>query len=114
MTDNFLSAPMADIAELTLRAAAGDAEADNYFRSLFPAGDCFLCDAPTERPTTIGMADPAAPGMALLAPVCPACAALPPAQRDAKALHLAKRMWPHKKWTIRRDADPAWLRGSRR
>jgi hypothetical protein len=93
---------MADIAALTARAAAGDVEADNYFRTLFPASNCFLCDALTgERPTTIGMADPAAPGMALLAPVCPACAALTPAGRDTKALHIAKRMWPTRKWSIR-------------
>jgi hypothetical protein len=115
MTDNFLSAPMADIVDLTAKAAAGDAAAAEYFFALFPASACFLCDSPTgERPTSIAMPDPAAPGMAILSAICTACAALAPAERDTKALRIAKAMWPQKKWTIRRDANPAWLRGSRR
>jgi hypothetical protein len=73
----FLNAAMAEIKPLQAAAAAGDPDAEAYFRRLpFSAiAECFLCDLPVGPPEQRSVAvlpDPAAHGMAILAPVCAA------------------------------------------
>ena len=73
---NLASIPIADAARLVAKLNAGDAEAREFFSSLFPDGSvCWLCDrAIGGRAVVTVLPDPKNPKQALLAPTLHAAA----------------------------------------
>jgi hypothetical protein len=110
---NLASIPVADAARLVRKLNAGDADAAEFFSSIFPdASQCWLCDRPIVGQAVVTVfADPKDPKQALLAPTCAPCMALPDRrQREHKMLTA---MWPELRWKSPRDAVAAYLSRAR-
>ncbi len=110
---NLASIPIADAARLVAKLNAGDAEAREFFSSLFPDGSvCWLCDrAIGGRAVVTVFPDPKNPKQALLAPTCCGCMALP--DRREREQRMLEAMWPQLRWKSPRDAVAAYLSRAR-
>ena len=110
---NLASIPVADAARLVAKLNAGDAEAAEFFSSIFPDGSgCWLCDDPIGgRATVTVFPDPKNAKQALLAPTCAPCMALP--DRRERARRMLEAMWPELRWKSPRDAVAAFLLAKR-
>jgi hypothetical protein len=106
---NLASIPIADAGRLVRKLNSGDAEAAEFFSSIFPdAAPCWLCDQAIEGSATVTLfPDPRDQKMALLAPTCGPCMALPDRRDREKAMLDA--IWPERRWKTPKDAVAEWL-----
>lgn len=101
--------PTADAARLVAKLNAGDAEAAEFFSSIFPDGSCcWMCDAAIEGQAVVTVfPDPRSPAQALLAPTCGGCMALPDRRQREQA--MLNSIWPERRWKTPKEAVAEWL-----
>ena len=105
---NLASIATTDAARLVAKLNSGDAEAREFFSSIFEDGAaCWMCDAAIVGQAVVSVfPDPKNPKMALLAATCPACMALPNRREREKA--MLRAMWPDW-WKSPKEAVAEWL-----
>lgn len=106
---NLAAVPIADAARLVRKLNAGDADAAEFFSSIFEDGAaCWMCDAPIGgRAVVTVFPDPRSPAQALLAPTCDACMGLP--DRKDRERAMLRAMWPELRWKSPKEAVAEWL-----
>jgi hypothetical protein len=106
---NLASIPTTDAARLVAKLNAGDAEAAEFFSSIFEDGAaCWMCDDAIVGQAVVSVfPDPKNPKMALLAATCPACMALP--DRKDRERAMLRAMWPELRWKSPKEAVAEWL-----
>src|SRR5262249_39807722 len=95
------------------KALAGDPAAIAFLSSLFPTTvECFVCAKPVgEMGTTSIIPDPSVPAMGIILPISLPCAHRPDAQK--RLMRVVRSTWPGRRWSIRRDSQGGYLKGSR-
>jgi hypothetical protein len=97
---NLVSIPALDAVAMHAAAKAGDAEAREFWRTLFPADSvCWICDKPAGAGATVSIfPDPADKDLFVAAPMCTACGSLPQMYRMRLELRMLRSIWPKGKW----------------
>ena len=97
---DLVSIPALDAVRMHAAAKAGDAEAREFFNTLFPPDSvCWICDKPADACATVSIfPDPADEDLFVASPMCRECGTLPQMYRMRLELRMLRAIWPKGKW----------------
>jgi hypothetical protein len=97
---NLVSLCAIDAVRMHAAARAGDRDAIEFFRTMFPPeAVCWLCDKPAGEGATVSVfPDPENADLFMASPMCRACGAIPQMYRMRIELKMLRSIWPKGNW----------------